>query len=67
MDEVRVPPVLVLVSMLNKRTQPIALKVDRILLRFDHMTRRDLLVEMIKKSICVFRNNINKNSATKEM
>ena len=42
-------------------------KVDRILLRFDHMTRRDLLVEMVKKSICVFRNNVNKHSATKEM
>ena len=42
-------------------------KVDRILLRFDHMTRRDLLVEMVKKSICAFRNNVNKHSATKEM
>ena len=49
------------------RTDSGYIKVDRILLRFDHMTRHDLLVEMVKKSICIFRNNINKHSATKEM
>ena len=42
-------------------------KVDRILLRFDHMTRRDLLLELVKKCIWVFRNNLNVISATKEV